>query len=141
MYDRRSWQDRTTEAVKFAAKLTASALSGGENTTDASDHDASDDDAYEVGDIVAMVDRISTRSKPHILLGKILRVYPRRREVLLAHLSPIPCTRNKYKLVVGRDSWIESFDALVYPVDVAYEEETSVYTLRTTPTEIHNSVL
>ena len=74
MYDRRTSQDRTAEAVKFAAKVTASALGTGGTTDDAPCDDAPDDasdDEFEVGDIVALLDKISTRFNPHIILGKI----------------------------------------------------------------------
>ena len=143
MYDRRTSQDRTAQAVKFTAELTASALGTGgteEASRDDAQEDASDGE-FEVGDIVGLVDRISTRVNPHLILGKILRTYPRKKEVLLAHLAPVANTRKKYKLVVGKDSWTESVNALVYPVDVAYDEETNIYTLRTTPLQIYNCVM
>ena len=96
-----------------------------------------DDDLYEAGDIVALIEEQATPSNPLFLLGKVLRTYPKRREALLAHLAPVPNTRIKYVLTVGKDSWIESYDALIYPVDTVFDEGKNVYKLRTNPEEIY----
>ena len=97
-----------------------------------------EEDAYEVGDIVALVEKNATPSNPIILIGKILRTYPKRREALLAHLHPVPNTQQrKYKLTVGKDSWTESYDALIFPVDISFDDKYDVYTMRTNPNDIY----
>ena len=98
-----------------------------------------DDDLYEAGDIVALIEKQATPSNPLFLLGKVLRTYPKRREALLAHLAPVPNTKIKYVLTVGKDSWIESYDALIYPVDTVFDEGNNVYKLRTKPEEIYKA--
>ena len=95
------------------------------------------DDLYEIGDIVALVEKQSTPSSPKILLGKVLRSYPRRREVLLAYLAPVPNKKATYTLAVGQTTWIESYDARIYPVDIVYEESNNVYKLRTKVEDIY----
>ena len=134
IYDKRTSQDRTAQAVKFSSDVAAGAL--GVQAFNKSDID---DDLYEVGDIVALIDKEATASKPLIFLGKILRVYPRKREVMLAHLAPVPNTRFKYQLTVGNDSWTESFDALIYPVDIVFDEGNNVYKLRSKPEDIYKA--
>ena len=86
------------------------------------------------GDVVAVCDPSSTTSK--VILGKVLHVASRRREVHLAHLAPDPeqddDTRGPaYKFVVGRDSWWEDTAALIHPIDVRYETGNRVYRLHT----------
>lgn len=134
VYDKRTSQDRTAQAVNFCSKVAAGTLG-----IEAFKKSDIDDDLYEVGDIVALIDKEATASKPLILLGKILRTYPRKREVILAHLAPVPNTRFKYQLTVGKDSWTESFDALIYPVDIVFDEGNNVYKLRTKPEEIYKA--
>ena len=41
--------------------------------------------------------------------------------------------------MVGKDSWIESYDALIYPVDTVFDEGNNVYKLRTKPEEIYKA--
>ena len=84
---------------------------------------------------MALVEKSATPYDPKILLGKILRTYRKRREALLAHLGPVPNKRRKYQLTVGKDSWTESYDALIYPVDIIFDD--GVYTLRTKPEDIY----
>ena len=53
--------------------------------------------------------------------------------------SPCSCAQHEnqvYQLTVGKDSWIESYDALIYPVDTVFDEGNNVYKLRTKPEEI-----
>jgi len=99
--------------------------------------DSIESPAYEVGDIVALVDKTATPSEPKIYIGKILRTYPQRREAFLAYLRPVPKTRSKYQLTVGKDGWTESYDALIYRVDIIFDEGSNVYTLQTKPEDIH----
>jgi hypothetical protein len=146
VYDRRTTQDRTAEAIKFTSNLTTRALQEAPAHANSSFHEdeEEEDDAdtqYEVGDIVALVKSTSTLPNPDILLGKVLRANSRKREALLAHLEPVPNTRNRFRLKIGKDSWSESYDALIFPVDILYDERTHLYTLRTTPQEIHRYCL
>ncbi len=134
VYDRRSTQDRTTQAVQFASSVTAGVLGGGSEVHE-------EVDTYEIGDIVGMVSKGSTLREPKVLIGKVLRTDRRKREALLAYLQPIPHTRNHYRLKIGEETWRESYQALVYPLDVVYEEQKDIYILRTPLQHIHTSVL
>eukprot|EP00731_Ephydatia_muelleri_P038276 Em0703g1a len=96
-----------------------------------------------VGDIVALAEDASTREHPVILLGKVLRIYPDSREVLLAHLKQMEKSRKSradYKITAGRDAWVEGFDSLVFPIDIAYDTARGVYSLRTPVRDIHDHV-
>ena len=56
--------------------------------------------------------------------------------------SPCSCAQHEnqvYQLTVGKDSWIESYDALIYPVDTVFDEGNNVYKLRTKPEEIYKA--
>ena len=96
-----------------------------------------------MGDIVALAEDASTREHPVILLGKVLRIYPDSREVLLAHLKQMEKSRKSradYKITAGRDAWVEGFDSLVFPIDIAYDTARGVYSLRTPVRDIHDHV-
>ena len=80
----------------------------------------------------------STWNEPKILRVKVLRVHAADREVLLAHLCETE--EGKYKLVVGMSTWIESFDALIFPIDTSYDAATHLYTLGTPKIDIHKAV-
>ncbi len=136
VYDKRTSEDRTAKAVKFSSGIAASGL-GGNTSASVSGSDATKDDYhFDVGDIVATIDRNSTTSNHLIFLGKILRTAPRKREALLAYLAPVENTDKKYRLKVGEETWWESYDALVYPIDVIYDEQENTYTRRSTTKEI-----
>ena len=84
----------TSERVATALDVTTAAAPAPVATTTSSkrrrraDDDDDDDDnvAPEVGDIVGAVDDSSTLRKPFVHFGKVLRVHPDKREVLLGHL-------------------------------------------------------
>ena len=133
VYDRRTSMEKSARAVKLTATIAERSV--GSNPVANLDQDRAV--VPELGDIVALVEDGSTRASPRILLGKVLRVNLREREVLLAHLEKKETS--KYKLVVGQSTWVESFDALVYPVDVVYDIQ-GTYTLRSDPLEIHKIV-
>lgn len=123
--------------MEFSKRITDAALDGNVHVPDDfGDHDS---DVYEVGDIVALVEETSTRETPQILLGKVLRTAPRKREALLAHLAPVPNTSKQYRITIGKGTWWENYSALNYPVDIVYEERKNTYTLRTSPQDIHSS--
>ena len=94
----------------------------------------SDIDEYvpQKGDIVAVVG-----DRPEVYIGKVLRTDQRHREVLLATLHLVEA--NKYRFDVAAETWRESFDALIYPVDVNYNEVTHLYTLNSSLPEIHSA--
>ena len=101
---------------------------------------------YTKGDIVAAVEKRSTAGNPQILLGKVLSIDQKRREVLLAWLKPV--TRQAkdakgtlcYKMVVGKDTWKESMDAVVHPIDIITTSRPGVYQLNSSLRDIHNAV-
>ncbi|KAL5479272.1 hypothetical protein EMCRGX_G022771 [Ephydatia muelleri] len=158
-YDRRSSADKVTRAVALTSERVATALDvttaaapAPVATTTSSkrrrraDDDDDDNVAPEVGDIVGAVDDSSTLRKPFVHFGKVLRVHPDKREVLLGHLvqqsSSNTAGRSKtYRLRIGGGTWIEPFDSLVYPVDMTYNTSSCVYTLRTPLHDIHVDVL
>ena len=152
-YDRRSSADKVTRAVALTSERVATALDvttaaapAPATTTSSKRRRRADDDddnvAPEVGDIVGAVDDSSTLRKPFVHFGKVLRVHPDKREVLLGHLvqqsSSSTAGRSKtYRLRIGGGTWIEPFDSLVYPVDMTYNTSSCVYTLRTPLHDIH----
>ena len=157
-YDRRSSADKVTCAVALTSERVATALdvttaaapAPVATTTSSKRRRRADDDddnvAPEVGDIVGAVDDSSTLRKPFVHFGKVLRVHPDKREVLLGHLvqqsSSSTAGRSKtYRLRIGGGTWIEPFDSLVYPVDMTYNTSSCVYTLRTPLHDIHVDVL
>ena len=134
VYDRRTTQDKSAKAVKLTSSVAGTALCSNSTTK----HDGDGDVIPEQGDIVALVKEHSTRAAPQILLGKVLRVSLREQELLLAHLQEVE--ESKYQLTVGQNTWTESFDAIVFPVDVVYDNIAGVYTLRSSHLEIHKIV-
>ena len=95
-YDCRSSADKVTRAVALTSERVATALdvttaaapAPVATTTSSKRRRRADDDnvAPEVGDIVGAVDDSSTLRKPFVHFGKVLRVHPDKREVLLGHL-------------------------------------------------------
>ena len=119
----------------------------GEEEDDGTRDDEDDDKphTFAVGDVIGVVEEASRRDKPLVILGKVLRVDTRHREVLLAHLRP--CTDDDddeggpaFQLVVGRNTWTESFEAVVHPIDVEYRRANNRYYLNTPAEEIHDCV-
>jgi len=105
------------------------------------DDDEDDTPSFGVGDIIAVVEEASTKERPQIILGKIIRLNSNKKEVLLAHMEPI-CKDGEvfYRLVVGTDTWSESFSALVHPIDVVFNREQNMYVLHSDPVDIHRVV-
>ena len=107
------------------------------------DESENDEPSFGLTDIVAVVEPNSTDLHPLIILAKILRIDRLRREVLLAHLAPVSDDadgrENIFRLVVGRGTWKESFDAVVYPIDVRCSN-TGLYTLLTPAEDIHKVI-
>ena len=101
---------------------------------------------YTKGDVVAVVERTSTAGRPRILLGKVLSIDARRREVLLAWLKPVTCQGQDdkgglyYKMVIGKDTWRESMDAVVHPIDIQTTTRPGVYQLFSPPRDIHHAL-
>ena len=99
---------------------------------------------FGVGNVIAVVDDASRRDKPLVILGKVLRIDTRHREVLLAHLRP--CTDDvdeggpAFQLVVGRDTWKESLETVVHPIDMEYRRTNNRYCLNTLARAIHDCV-
>jgi hypothetical protein len=146
-YDRRKSSAKIFRAVEQSAKETAAALglsTGGSSSSSSSSSRAGGVDVVEeyypeTGDIVALVEGDSRESDPRILLGKVLRVYRKEEEVLLAHLQA--SGKGTYRLTVGRDAWKESINSLVHPVDVVFDSKSGVYKLRTPVIDIHREVM
>ena len=85
-------------------------------------------------DVVAVVEETSTHLQP-----KILRVM--KKEVLLAWLKPTKkAAKTGYSMVVGTDTWIESTAALIYPIDVEWDESSRMYLLHSDPVQIHKAL-
>ena len=135
VYDKRTKEEKVARGVKLTAGIAANALAG-TSTTHLTEKDAV---TPAKDDMVALVEEGSTRKEPMVLLGKVLRVYTKEREVLLAHLREME-EHGKYKLVVGTSTWVESFDALIFPIDIAYDAARNIYTLATSKVDIHKSV-
>jgi len=92
-----------------------------------------------VNDIVAVVEHTSSRTNPKIILGKILRVF--KREALLAWLKPRKRNgKTGYRMVVGTDTWKESFEALIYPIDIVWDDTEHMYFLHSDPRKIHDAL-
>lgn len=143
-YDRRKSSAKIFRAVEQSAKETAAALglsTGGSSSSSsrAGGVDVVEEYYPETGDIVALVEGDSRESDPRILLGKVLRVYRKEEEVLLAHLQA--SGKGTYRLTVGRDAWKESINSLVHPVDVVFDSKSGVYKLRTPVIDIHREVM
>ena len=141
-YDHRKSSAKISKAVDNSATETATALGlsvGSSNRAEGAKED--DEEAYspEVGDIVALVEEESTESEPKIMLGKVLRVYRKEEEVLLARLRA--CGRGMYRLTVGKDAWKESTKSLVHPIDISFDSKLGVYKMRTPVIEIHRDVM
>ena len=80
--------------------------------------------AFDVGDIVTVVETISTPQQLQIVLGKVLHLEARTnyiRRVLLAYLKPVTegeqgCAAT-FRLVVSCSLWKESYAAVLHPID------------------------
>ena len=165
-YDRRTTNERVGKAVDLMGRVTATQLQEDSFSPEESHGDDSNDETtgvaassssssssppshhrhslpYREGDIVAVVDEHSTRKKPVFILGKVLQLL-KRRQALLAHLAPQQGEEEegatRFKLRVGSTTWLESLDAVVFPVDVEFDNRDRLYRLRTSPLEIHESL-
>ena len=126
-YDRRTSRERLRGAVSALGKSTLCQLA--EWSDEEVDDDEEDAPSFGVGDIIAVVEEASTKERPQITNKK---------EVLLAHMEPI-CKDGEvfYRLVVGTDTWSESFSALVHPIDAVFNRKQNMYVLQSDPVDIH----
>ena len=144
-YDRRSSGEKISAVVHTVANELNSVLgveshTGGQVKAADCDQIQAEECEYcpAIGDIVAVVETSSTVQTPVIILGKVLRVFPKEQEVLLAWLRPHG--KKVYRLVVGSDSWKEPWSSLIHPIDVSFNDKTNLYTLRTPTVELHNFI-
>ena len=154
VYDRRTSGEKVKGAIAHIGHETLRRL--GEEEEEEEEDDEEEEDttdtspAFGVGDIVALVEPESTMTMPRILLAKVLRMEPKTKEVLLAHLRPVPPNaddddndddRPTFRLTVGRDTWTEDYAAVVYPIDVTYNRKSRTYRLNTSAEEIHSCII
>eukprot|EP00731_Ephydatia_muelleri_P033656 Em0034g38a len=148
-YDRRTSSDKVSRAVALASDRVAVVLdtnTASRSSSKSSRKVKSRPDSQElhaipeIGDIIAAVQDVSTLREPLIWFGKVMRVYAEKKEVLLGELVQQNGRAKNYKLKIGQGTWVEPFDSLVYPVDMAYNSSSGMYTLRTSLREIHMDV-
>ena len=143
-YDRRMVGEKVSAVVARAANEVNSVLgvkTPGPNPGVEMEMDTVDAESEycpEVGDIVAVVEDASTEQRPVIILGKVIRVFAKEKESLLAWLRPYG--NRLYRLVVGTDSWRESWDSLIHPIDITYDVHSNLYTLRTPTVDLHKYI-
>ena len=91
------------------------------------------------GDIVALLDPISTINNVEFFLAKVARYSFDKSEVHLIHLQRLESEENMFRLKPGR-VWTESTKSLIFPVDVVWNHNIKAYELRTLAEEIYESV-
>eukprot|EP00794_Sanderia_malayensis_P010475 gene10475-11573_t len=96
-------------------------------------------DAPFLYQIVAMVTESSTYTHPDIILGKVIFLDRELKTATLAHLKNLE--KNSFVMTVGEDTWVESWDRLIHPIDIVFNETTQIYGLRTSRRVIHNQAV
>ena len=139
VYDRWTTTDKLQEALRSMASHTHSFVVDKEEEAREGKEDTTCTPTPILNDVVAVVEEMSTRLEPKFILGKILRVM--KKEVLLAWLKPTKkAAKTGYSMVVGTDTWIESTAALIYPIDVEWDESSHMYLLHSDPVQIHKAL-
>ena len=107
------------------------------------DDDESSDEEFVLkpkqGDIVALLDPISTVNNIEFFLAKVARYSFDKSEVHLIHLQRLENEENMFRLKPGR-VWTESTKSLIFPLDVVWNQNIKAYELRTLPEEIFETV-
>ena len=139
VYDRRTTTDKLQEALRLTASHTHSFVVDKEEEAGEGKEDTTCTPTPILNDVVAVVEETSTRLEPKFMLEKILRVM--KKEILLAWLKPTKkAAKTGYSMVVGTDTWIESTAALIYPIDVEWDESSRMYLLHSDPVQIHKAL-
>ena len=93
----------------------------------------------QIGDIVALLDGVSTKDSIHFFLAKIARYNKTRSEAHLSQLELVDNSDNMYVLKPN-SVWVESVNALIFPIDILYNSSKHAYELRTSPEQIFKCV-
>ena len=94
-----------------------------------------DSPTFGAGDIIACISADSTPSKPQVIIAKVVKLFLRRREALLAAMENTK--NNLYKMSVGSNAtWTEEYEAMTYPVDVTPKSD-GLYRLNSSKRDIY----
>ena len=114
-----------------------------ENSNSSNDENSGDDEFElkpKAGDIVALLDPVSTKENIEFFLAKIARYSQEcRQEVHLIHLERLNDEEPFYRLKPGR-AWTESIKSVIFPVDCVWSKTNEAYELRTLPKDIFDAV-
>lgn len=130
--------EQKIDAIRLLSQTTAQMI--GEEESQVEDSKDDESDPPQINQIVACVDSSSTAKSPQIYLGKVVGLKTRQRIAVLAEMENLHYMKhNHYILKIG-STFSESYNALVYPVDVIYKDKLNLYELRTSKKDIHNYI-
>ena len=114
------------------------------NSNSSNDENPAEGDEHEIkpkaGDIVALLDPISTEQNIEFFLAKIARYSQEcRTEVHLIHLERLSDDEPFYRLKPGR-TWTESIKSVIFPIDCVWNRVNQAYELRTLAKDIFDAV-
>ncbi|XP_028394270.1 uncharacterized protein LOC114545159 [Dendronephthya gigantea] len=102
-------------------------------------NDSGDELLPAVGDIVALLDPVSTKNHISFFIAKVARFTQNKQQAHLISMELLPDSTNLYRLKPGR-TWKESVKALVFPIDIVYNATSKAYELRTLSDDIFDIV-
>lgn len=91
-------------------------------------------DAFQLGDLVAIVLPGSTPANPSVELGKVMRIS----QTEISYLPFENVGGNNYRCTAGRLGKAAR-DRIVFPVGADYHPDTKLYTLLSDAVDIHNA--
>ena len=115
----------------------------GENSNTSAGENSDDSDDFELkprpGDIVALLDPVSSEENVEFFLAKVARYSESRNEVHLIHLERLKDDEQFYRLKPGC-AWTESAKSLIFPIDCVWNQTNKAYELRTLAKDIFHAV-
>ena len=136
IYDRRTQQERTSQALRYLGKSALNSIFDEPPTTSGTtssdnEQEVDSDDLPSPGKLCVLIPSDVNPGRPDVFLAKVLKYTHDGRDAQLAWLRELDTCPNYYEFQAGTDVWQEKASALIYPIDVHFHRLEGLYELRT----------
>ena len=145
IYDRRTQQERTSQALRYLGKSAFNSILDEPPTTSFDkeqeiEQAVDSDDLPSPGELCALIPCDVNPGRPDVFLAKVLKYTHDGRDARLAWLRELDTRPNYYEFQAGTDVWQEKTSALIYPIDVHFHRLEGLYELKTPKRRIYTLV-
>ena len=136
IYDRRTQQERTSQALRYLGKSALNSIFDEPPTTSGAtssdnEQEVDSDDLPSPGELCALIPSDVNPGRPDVFLAKVLKYTHDGRDARLAWPRELDTRPNYYEFQAGTDVWQEKTSALICPIDVHFHPLEGLYELRT----------